>query len=199
MLSIRVSLLHYPQFVEEHSQVIRSLLAAQEPFFLFLEDSSCGGHRYVVEERLRQACDFAETDWLLTVGGTWPAPGPSPSEIMPLATASVLERSLPGIMELPRAEAARLHPRAMLDCGMAGIRGSTFLLNLPADSDLISIYLQTLSPVLAQLLLALHDGREKDQEDRSVPESAQDQTDLKANEFASFLSKSKSVQTKRNY
>lgn len=185
MLPIRVTLLHYPQAIEELRQLVRSLLEELGPAFLFVEDNPCAGHRYVIEEKLRLACDFADTDWLLTIGGTWPAPGPSSAEIMPLATESVLERSLPGVMEMLKVQALPLQPRAMLDCGLAGVRGSTFLLNLPADPDLISIYLQALSPVLDPLFQAV-----RGEQDSCAEEGpAQSQIELKAQEFAAFLGK----------
>ncbi len=188
MLSVRVTLLHYPQYVETYSRLVRSLLSAQGLPLVYLEDGPCTGHRYIIEERLRQACDFEETDWLLTVGGTWPAPGPSPAEILPLATASVLERSLPGMMETLRAQAVPLQPRAMLDCGVAGVRGATWLLNLPANPDLISIYLQTLGPVAAELLQRLR-GTGTDE----VPEAAQNPSILREREFAAFLQQRRSA------
>ncbi len=184
----RVALLHYPQYVERYSRLVRSLLATQDLALVYLQDGSCTGHRYVIEEALRQACDFHETDWLLTVGGTWPTLGPSPEEMVPLATASVLERPLPGIMEAARAQAAPLQPRAMLDCGVAGVRGATFLLNLPADADLISIYLQTLGPVAIELLQRLQ--REEVNEGKPgqmTPEPESRSAALQEQEFASFL------------
>ncbi len=189
MLPVRVALLHYPQYVEKYSWLVRSLLSAQDLAFVYREDGPCTGHRYVIEERLRQACDFGDTDWLLTVGGTWPTLGPSPAEIMPLATASVLERPLPGVLETLRAQAVQLQPRAMLDCGVAGVRGATFLLNLPSDADLISIYLQTLGPVATELLQLLR--REGTGDDDGSGQMAQEPerrpAALRARDFAAFL------------
>lgn len=186
---VRATLLHYPRYVSTYSRLVRSLLATQEPTLVYLEDGPCTGCRYVIEEKLRRTCDFDATDWLLTVGGTWPAQGPSPEDIVPLATASVLERPLPGVIETLRARAVQLHPRAMLDCGVAGIRGATFLLNLPADPDLIAIYLQTLSPVAAELLQLLRGGETAEGAGRPASEPAPKSAALQEREFAAFLNR----------
>ena len=195
MLPVRVALLHYPQYVEKYSRLIRSLLSAQDLAFVYLEDGPCTGHRYVIEERLRQACDFGDTDWLLTVGGTWPALGPSPAEIMPLATASVLERPLPGVIATLRAQAVQLQPRAILDCGVAGVRGATFLLNLPSDADLISIYLQTLGPVATELSQLLRGEGTGNGPGQMTPEPERSPAALRARDFASFLNRRRSAES----
>ena len=79
--------------------------------------------RYQVEETLRQWCDEEELDLIVTVGGTFPAPGPSAQEIVPEATAAVLERSMPALPEMMRARAAATYPLALLDRGVAGSAG----------------------------------------------------------------------------
>ncbi len=192
MLLVRVALLHYPHFSREFSSLVRSLLCFPGLSFAYLEDGTCGGHRYVIEEKLRQACDYGETDWILTVGGTWPALGPSESEIMPQATASVLERTLTGVTESLRTQAVQLQPRAMLDNGVAGIRGATFLLNLPSDADLISVYLQTLRPVALPLLQALQ-NREADYSSSGLgPAPDKDQAGLRVKDFEAFLNRRQS-------
>ncbi len=193
MMLVRLALLHYPNFSEDFSSLVRKLLNFPGVSIAYLEDGPCEGHRYVIEEKLRQACDYGEMDWILTVGGTWPALGPSESEIMPLATASVLERTLTGITESLRAQAFHLQPRAMLDNGVAGIRGTTFLLNLPSDADLISSYLQTLRPVAVPLLQLLQNERTAFTSPRSGPAPDKDQARLREKEFAAFLKKGRTV------
>ena len=66
---------------------------------------------------------------VLTTGGT----GFSPRDVTPEATASVLERSAPGIAEALRADALRQTPHALLGRGVAGMVGSTLIVNLPGS------------------------------------------------------------------
>lgn len=75
-------------------------------------------------------------DLILTIGGTAPAPGPSALEITPEATSAVLERPLPGLPEAMRSAMGKKTPLAFLDRSVAGVRGRTVILNLPAHMRL---------------------------------------------------------------
>jgi molybdopterin adenylyltransferase len=66
---------------------------------------------------------------VLTTGGT----GVAPRDVTPEATASVLERQVPGIAEAIRADAVRRTPHGLLSRGIAGIRGSALVINLPGS------------------------------------------------------------------
>ena len=66
---------------------------------------------------------------VLTTGGT----GFGPRDVTPEATAEVLERSAPGIAEAVRADAVAKTPHGMLSRGIAGIAGSTLIVNLPGS------------------------------------------------------------------
>jgi molybdopterin adenylyltransferase len=70
-----------------------------------------------------------EADLVLTTGGT----GVAPRDVTPEATASVLERQVPGIAEALRADAARRTPHGLLSRGLAGTRGRTLVVNLPGS------------------------------------------------------------------
>jgi molybdopterin adenylyltransferase len=70
-----------------------------------------------------------ESPLVLTTGGT----GVAPRDVTPEATASVLERQVPGIAEALRADAARRTPHGLLSRGIAGIRGSALVVNLPGS------------------------------------------------------------------
>lgn len=181
---MRVLLLHYPKINPDLGRLVRDLVAGCELPVPRVEDSLLSGHRYVVEERLRQACDFENVDWLITVGGTWPAIGPSQNEILPQATASVLERPLPGISAGLRAAVAERNPLALLDSGTAGVRGTTFLLNLPADADLITAYFRILTPVSSRLHECLQPHSDEE-EPRSTFRAGG--AELSHGEFARFL------------
>jgi molybdopterin adenylyltransferase len=66
---------------------------------------------------------------VLTTGGT----GVAPRDVTPEATASVLERQVPGIAEALRADSARRTPHGLLSRGVAGVRGSSLVVNLPGS------------------------------------------------------------------
>ena len=76
----------------------------------------------------RESCDL-----VLTTGGT----GFSPNDLTPEATRAVIEREAPGIPEAMRA-ASRPHTRHwMLSRGVAGIRGTTLIVNFPGSPSSI--------------------------------------------------------------
>ena len=90
-------------------------------------------HRVVPDERPRIAAALRalakEARLILTTGGT----GMSPRDFTPEATESVLERHAPGIAEALRADAIRQTPHGLLGRGLAGVRGSTLIVNLPGS------------------------------------------------------------------
>ena len=90
-------------------------------------------HRVVPDERPQIAAALRELSLearlILTTGGT----GVSPRDFTPEATASVLDRPVPGIAESLRADAARKTPHGLLGRGLAGIRGQTLIVNLPGS------------------------------------------------------------------
>jgi molybdopterin adenylyltransferase len=67
---------------------------------------------------------------VLTTGGT----GLGPRDVTPEATAEVLDRSAPGIAEAIRADAIARTPHGLLSRGLAGVRGSTLVVNLPGST-----------------------------------------------------------------
>ncbi len=70
-----------------------------------------------------------DADLVLTVGGT----GLGPRDRTPEATRRVIDREAPGIAEAMRAKGAERNPYAWLSRGIAGLRGSTLIVNLPGS------------------------------------------------------------------
>ena len=66
---------------------------------------------------------------VLTTGGT----GFTPRDVTPEATRTVLDRDAPGIAEAIRADARTRTPHALLSRGLAGLRGTTLVVNLPGS------------------------------------------------------------------
>ena len=80
------------------------------------------------------------TALVLTVGGT----GLGPRDRTPEATRRVMDREAPGLAEAMRFHGAQRNPNAWLSRGVAGLRGSTLIVNLPgskrgAEESLTSI------------------------------------------------------------
>lgn len=73
--------------------------------------------------------DAGKADLVLTTGGT----GLTPRDVTPEATRAVLDREAPGIAEALRMSAYPRFPRAALSRGLAGVRGSTLIVNLPGS------------------------------------------------------------------
>lgn len=68
-------------------------------------------------------------DLILTTGGT----GLSPRDVTPDATLEVIDREIPGIAEVMRAEGMKKTLRSMLSRAIAGVRGRTLIINLPGS------------------------------------------------------------------
>ena len=76
---------------------------------------------------LREAASRAAL--VVTTGGT----GLAPRDVTPEATLAVCTRLAPGLAELIRQEGARHTPFAALGRGVAGVCGSSLILNLPGS------------------------------------------------------------------
>jgi molybdenum cofactor synthesis domain-containing protein len=83
----------------------------------------------ILQEKMRQLCDENTVDLLLTTGGT----GFSMRDVTPEATTEIAERMVPGIAEAIRAYSMSITKRAMLSRGVAAIRKSTLIINLPGS------------------------------------------------------------------
>jgi len=66
-------------------------------------------------------------DLVLTTGGT----GVAPRDVTPEATRRVLEREVPGLGEEMRRRGMEKNPKAIGSRAIAGVAGSTLVLNLP--------------------------------------------------------------------
>jgi molybdopterin adenylyltransferase len=78
---------------------------------------------------LKKLADSAQVSLILTTGGT----GVSPRDVTPEAARTVIDREIPGLGEMMRAEGRKATPFAALSRSMAGTRGTTLIVNLPGS------------------------------------------------------------------
>lgn len=102
-----------------------------------------------IRAELRDCADRKRIDLIVTTGGT----GLSPRDVTPEATRAVLEREIPAIPVAMWVEGLKVTPRAMLSRAVAGIRGSSLLLNLPGSEKAAR---ENLAAVIGALEHGLH-------------------------------------------
>jgi molybdopterin adenylyltransferase len=99
-------------------------------------------------QTLMEWSDKGKSDLILTTGGT----GVSPRDVTPEATKAVIEREVPGMAEAMRHQSLAVTPHAMISRAMAGIRGSTLIINLPGSPKGARENLSVILPALAHAI-----------------------------------------------
>ncbi len=100
-----------------------------------------------VEEALRDAIDTGAR-LVVTTGGT----GFGPRDLTPEATVRVIDRRAPGLAEAMRSATFGVNPHGMLSRGVAGIAGSSLVLNLPGSVKGVEESLSVVMPALGHAL-----------------------------------------------
>lgn len=100
---------------------------------------------------LRSLAGRDDIDLVLTTGGT----GISPRDNTPEATASVIDRKVPGISEAIRAGSLGKTPTAMLSRGVSGACGSRLIINLPGSPKAVAECFEIIRPILGHAVAQL--------------------------------------------
>jgi len=98
--------------------------------------------RDLIRDKLLEYVD--KVDLILTTGGT----GLSPRDVTPEATLDVIERNIPGIAEAMRMEGLKKTNRAMLSRAVAGVKGQSFIINLPGSPAAVRENLKVILDVI---------------------------------------------------
>jgi len=93
---------------------------------------------------LAERADSGDVDLIITTGGT----GLAPRDVTPEATRAILDRELPGVAEMLRAEGYKNTPFAVLSRGLAGSRKQCVIINLPGSPKAVAEGMETLAPIL---------------------------------------------------
>ncbi|NLK66837.1 MAG: molybdopterin adenylyltransferase [Campylobacteraceae bacterium] len=96
----------------------------------------------LIKENLIKFCDECECDLVVTTGGT----GPALRDVTPEATEIVCDKMMPGFGELMRLESLKYVPTAILSRQTAGVRGKSFIVNLPGNPKAIRECLEPIFP-----------------------------------------------------
>ena len=107
-----------------------------------------------IKEKLLHYCDTLKVNLVLTTGGT----GFSGRDVTPEATAQVIEKLIPGLPELMRAEGLKKTKKAALSRGIAGIRGNTIIINLPGSPKAVKESLEAVLDLIPHALEMVKGG-----------------------------------------
>jgi molybdopterin adenylyltransferase len=109
----------------------------------------------VLQYRLQEARETG-VDMVFTTGGT----GIGPRDITPDVVSELLDKELPGIMEMIRLKYGAEKPNALLSRGVAGMMGKTLVFTLPGSPKAVHEYCTEIFRILnhAFLMLAGIDG-----------------------------------------
>ncbi len=105
----------------------------------------------VLESQLKRFSDELKVDMVITSGGT----GLGPRDITPETTKKVIEKEVSGVTEFLRAYGQKRTPLSMLSRGVAGIRGTTVIINLPGSVKAVSESLDSLFPGILHIYKVL--------------------------------------------
>jgi molybdenum cofactor biosynthesis protein MoaC len=98
----------------------------------------------VIEKLLMKYSDLLALNLIVTTGGT----GLGRRDVTPEATRNIIEKEITGIVEGSRAYGQRRTPLSMLSRGVAGIRGTSLIINIPGSLRAVSESLDFLFPGL---------------------------------------------------
>ena len=86
----------------------------------------------------------AGSDWIFTTGGT----GPAPRDVTPEATLAFIDREMPGLAEYLRLESLKETTHAVFSRGVAGMKGTSYVVNAPGSVKAARLCARIFAPLL---------------------------------------------------
>ena len=86
----------------------------------------------------------SDCDWIFTTGGT----GPAPRDVTPEATLAFIDRELPGLAEYLRLESLKETTHAVFSRGVAGMRGTSYVVNAPGSVKAAGLCARIFAPLM---------------------------------------------------
>ncbi|KAJ7550938.1 hypothetical protein O6H91_07G125800 [Diphasiastrum complanatum] len=119
-----------------------------------------------IQDVLRRWSDEEEIHLILTTGGT----GFTPRDVTPEATKVLLDKEAPGLTTVMLLESLKVTPTAVLSRAVAGVRGSSLIINMPGNPNAVAECMDALIPALPHALKQLR-GDKKEKHPRHIPHS----------------------------
>lgn len=91
-------------------------------------------------------------DFIFTTGGT----GIGPRDISPEVARSVIQKEIPGIMEMIRMKYGTEKPNALLSRGVAGAADTSLIFTLPGSVKAVNEYMNEITRSLQHMVYMLH-------------------------------------------
>ncbi len=95
---------------------------------------------------------YDEVDVIITTGGT----GIGPRDITVETIRPILDKEIPGIMEMIRVRYGQHKPNALLSRGVAGLIGETLIYTLPGSVKAVNEYMEEILKTLEHLVYMRH-------------------------------------------
>lgn len=102
--------------------------------------------------RLIRQSVHANVDVIFTTGGT----GIGPRDFTPDTVKPMLDKEIPGIMELIRVKYGQEKPAALLSRSIAGLIGQTLVFCLPGSVKAVNEYCREILPVIEHSMYMIH-------------------------------------------
>ncbi len=130
------------------SELLASLPASVEQQIVVPDE------RHLISKALCHFADVLDMELVVTTGGT----GVDPRDVTPEATWDVIDREIPGMAEVMRAESQKKVSTAMLSRAVVGVRGKTLIVNLPGSPQGARENLQAILSVLPHAIEKIRGG-----------------------------------------
>ena len=104
----------------------------------------------LLEQLLKDS--FGKYDIIITTGGT----GIGPKDFTPDVVKPMLEKEIPGIMDMIRLKYGIQKPNALVSRSVAGVTGKTLIFTLPGSVKAVEEYMTEITSMLEHLIYMLH-------------------------------------------